>query len=940
MEQKRLFLLDGMALIYRAFFAFSQNPRISSTGLNTSATFGFVNTLLEVIQKEKPSHLAVVFDTEAPTERHIEFEAYKANREAMPEDLAKSIPYIFRLIEGFNIPLITLDGFEADDLIGTLAKQAEKAGFTTYMMTPDKDFGQLVSENIKIYKPAHLGNGASVLGVQEILKRWEIKRVDQVIDILGLMGDAVDNIPGIPGVGEKTAIKLIAEFDTIENLLQNTHQLKGKLKEKVEEHRDKAILSKRLATIILDAPVQLDEKALVLEAPNEELLKELFAELEFRTLGKRIFSDTNETRRAPVVTSAQGDLFSQPAASAPSAPTVLPEAEEEDQPEPVDLKTIHEVTHNYILVENETQMNQLLEALKRSPHYCFDTETTSLEAMDAELVGMSFAVKAHEAWYVPIPADQTEAQKWVERFRPVLEDKSKIIIAQNIKYDLMVMQNYGVELRGKLFDTMLAHYLLEADSRHNMDAMSEHYLQYKPVSISELIGKKGLGQLNMRDVALDKIKEYAAEDSDITLQLHDIFVPKLKEQGAVSVLEDIEMPLVPVLASMEREGVMIDKKFLHEYSNELDIEAKKSEGRIHTLAGVKFNIASPKQMGEVLFEKLKLDPKAKKTKTGQYQTGEEILSKLASEHEIIKEILRYRQISKLKSTYVDTLPTLIHPLSGRVHTSFNQAVAATGRLSSQNPNLQNIPIRTDMGREIRKAFIPGNKDFEIMAADYSQIELRIIAALAEDSGMINDFVQGHDIHSATASKVFNVALGEVDKEMRRKAKMVNFGIIYGISAFGLAQRLEIPRKEAAEIIEAYFTQYPNIKKYMNDTIDGARANGYVQTVKGRRRYIRDINSRNQTVRGFAERNAINAPIQGSAADMIKIAMIAVHEAMQKASLKSKMILQVHDELLFEVHHTEKEILRELVIDKMKNAIQLAVPIEVEVGIGKNWLEAH
>lgn len=939
MEQKRLFLLDGMALIYRAFFAFSQNPRISSTGINTSATFGFVNTLLEVIQKEKPTHLAVVFDTEAPTDRHIEFEAYKANREAMPEDLAKSIPYIFRLIEGFNIPLITLDGYEADDLIGTLAKQAEKAGFTTYMMTPDKDFGQLVSENIKIYKPAHLGNGASVLGVDEILKRWEIKRVDQVIDILGLMGDAVDNIPGIPGVGEKTAIKLIAEFDTIENLLANTDKLKGKLKEKVEENKDKAILSKRLATIILDAPVQLNEKELLLEAPNEEVLRELFAELEFRTLAKRIFSDAGEPRRAPIVT-AQGDLFSQPAANSPVPAPAEEEEEEESKVEQAELKTIHDTTHEYILVEGETQINDLLKALKGADHFCFDTETTSINAMDAELVGLSFAVKAHQAWYVPVPAEQTEARKLTERFRAVLEDKTKVIIAQNIKYDLMVMQNYGIELGGKLFDTMLAHYLLEADSRHNMDAMSEHYLQYKPVSITELIGKKGITQLNMRDVPLEKIKEYAAEDSDITLQLHDIFVPKLKEQEAVSVLEEIEMPLVPVLASMEREGVMIDKNFLHLYSAELDSEAKKSEERIHTLAGVKFNIASPKQMGEVLFEKLKLDPKAKKTKTGQYQTGEDILSKLAPEHEIIKEILRYRQISKLKSTYVDALPTLIHPVSGRVHTSFNQAVAATGRLSSQNPNLQNIPIRTEMGREVRKAFIPRNSEFEILAADYSQIELRIIAALSGDEGMIRDFKEGYDIHSATAAKVFNVSLEAVDKEMRRKAKMVNFGIIYGISAFGLAQRLEIPRKEAAEIIEAYFTQYPNIKKYMNDTIEGARTNGFVQTVKGRRRYIRDINSRNQTVRGFAERNAINAPIQGSAADMIKIAMIAVHEAMKKASLKSKMILQVHDELLFEVHQSEKEILKKLVIDKMKNAIQLAVPIEVEVGIGTNWLEAH
>jgi len=936
MEQKRLFLLDGMALIYRAFFAFSQNPRISSTGLNTSAMFGFVNTLLEVIQKEKPTHIAVVFDTSAPTERHVVYEAYKAHREAMPEDLVKSLPYLFRIVEAFNIPLITMDGYEADDLIGTLAKQAEQKGFTTYMMTPDKDFGQLVSDKIKMYKPARMGNGAEVLGVDEILARWSIKRIDQVIDILGLMGDAADNIPGIPGVGEKTAIKLLAEFDTIENLLENTDQLKGKLREKVEENKEMALLSKRLATIILDAPITLDEKALELEEPNKEAIKELFAELEFRTLARRIFPDSPEAQRAPAP-SAQGDLFSQPSANSPAS---APLAMEEEEEEMVPIKTIHDVKHNYVLVDDASKLGHLLQALKESPHFCFDTETTSLEAMDAYLVGMSFATSAHKAWYVPVPENEDEAQKKVEQFRSILEDESKIIIAQNIKYDLMVMQNYGIELKGKLFDTMLAHYLLEADMRHNMDAMAETYLAYRPVSITELIGKKGAGQLSMRDVELDKIKEYAAEDSDITLQLYEVFLPKLKEQEALSVLHEIEMPLVPVLAAMEREGVRIDKSFLNEYSKELLKEAKKSEEKIYEFAGVKFNIASPKQMGEVLFDKLHLDPKAKKTKTGQYQTNEEVLSKLAIDHEIAKEILRYRQIAKLKSTYVDALPTLIHPITGRVHTSFNQAVAATGRLSSQNPNLQNIPIRTDMGREVRKAFIPRSSEFEIMAADYSQIELRIIAALSKDAGMIEDFVQGHDIHAATAAKVFNVPLEEVDKDMRRKAKMVNFGIIYGISAFGLAQRLEIPRKEAAEIIEAYFIQYPNIKKYMNDTIDGAREKGYVETVKGRRRYIRDINSRNQTVRGFAERNAINAPIQGSAADMIKIAMIHVYDAMQKAQLKSKMILQVHDELLFEVHHDEKEVLKKLVIENMKNAINLQIPLEVEVGVGANWLEAH
>lgn len=937
MEQKKLFLLDGMALIYRAFFAFSQNPRIASTGLNTSAMFGFVNTLLEVLQKEKPSHIAVVFDTEAPTGRHTEFEAYKAHREAMPEDLAKSIPYIFRLIEAFNIPVITMDGYEADDLIGTLAKQAEQKGYTTYMMTPDKDFGQLVSDKILIYKPARLGNGAEVMGVAEVLKRWDIKRVDQVIDILGLMGDAVDNIPGIPGVGEKTAIKLLAEFDTIDNLLANTHLVKGKLKEKIEENREMALLSRRLATIIIDAPIELNEIELQLDQPNEEALKAVFAELEFRTLLKRIFPDNTAPVSQPVKPSAQGDLFSQ----APAQQAVFPETEEKEAPgsgEP--LQTIHTVPHAYHLVQDRPAIDLLLKKLKEAPAFCFDTETTALEAMDAQLVGLSFAVEEKEAFYVPVSADQEEARRLVDIFRPIFEDPSKTLVAQNVKYDLMVMQNYGIEFRNILFDTMLAHYLIEPDSRHNMDAMAEAYLRYSPVSITTLIGKKGNTQLNMRDVELEKIKEYAAEDSDITLQLYHKFAPKLHEREVTSVFSEIEIPLVPVLADMEREGVRIDKDFLNLYSRDLLQESAKTEGRIYELAGIRFNIASPKQLGEVLFEKLQLDPKAKKTKTGQYQTSEDVLSNLAYEHEIAKEIIQYRQINKLKSTYVDALPTLIHPVTGRVHTSFNQAVAATGRLSSQNPNLQNIPIRTEMGREVRKAFVPRSDDFLIMAADYSQIELRIIAALAKDEGMIEAFVQGTDIHAATASKVFGVALGEVDKEMRRKAKMVNFGIIYGISAFGLSQRLEIPRKEAAEIIEAYFRQYPNVKKYMNDIVESAREKGYVETVKGRRRYLRDIQSRNHTVRSFAERNAINAPIQGSAADMIKIAMINVHHEMKKKQLQSKMILQVHDELLFEVHKNEQEELKELVIRNMAGAIKMDVPIEVDAGFGANWLEAH
>jgi DNA polymerase-1 len=939
MTDKKLFLLDGMALIYRAFFAFSQNPRITSYGLNTSAIYGFANTIIELLQKEKPTHIAVVFDTSAPTQRHIEYEAYKANRQEMPEDLSRSVPYIERMIKAFNIPVITYDGYEADDIIGTLAKKAEQQGYTTYMMTPDKDFGQLVSERIFIYKPARMGNGAEVLGVPEILKRWEIKRIDQVVDILGLMGDAVDNIPGIPGIGEKTAIKLLAQFDTIDNLLENTGQLKGKQKENVEKHKDLALLSKRLATIICDVPIELEEEELAYSRPDEPLLKELFAELEFRTMLKRVLG-TGEA--APGVAEAgsrgQPDLFSQPAATA--APFAQAEEKAEELPETPAHATIQNTPHEYLLVNDEEKIRELLSLLENAAYFCFDTETTSLNAADAELVGFSFSVVPHRAYYLPFSEEREKAAELAERFRHILESRDKVKIGQNIKYDLAVLENYGIELREPFFDTMLAHYLLETESRHNMDAMSEAYLGYSPVPISTLIGKKGSGQLSMRQVDIEKVKEYAAEDADITLQLYQIFSPKLEEKKAKEVFERIEMPLIPVLALMERTGIQVDRSFLEAYSRELEQESVLVEKEIYRLAGVSFNIASPKQLGEVLFDVMKLNAKAKKTKTGQYQTGEEVLSALAMEHEIARKIIEYRQLNKLKSTYVDALPELIHPVTGRVHTSFNQAVAATGRLSSQNPNLQNIPIRTEKGREIRKAFVPKSADYKLMAADYSQIELRIIAAMSGDKGMIEDFAQGNDIHAATAAKVFGVSLAEVDKDMRRKAKMVNFGIIYGISAFGLAQRLEIPRKEAAAIIDAYFQQYPSIKSYMNNTIDFARENGYVETVMGRRRYIRDINSKNQTVRGFAERNAINAPVQGSAADMIKLAMIRIHERIKEEKLESRMILQVHDELLFEARITELEKLKKLVKEEMLGAIRLEVPLEVEIGTGDNWLEAH
>ena len=928
-DEKKLFLLDGMALIYRAFFAFSQNPRITSYGLNTNAPYGFTNTLLDVLNREKPTHIAVVFDTDKPTERHVEFSDYKAHREAMPEDLSRSIPYIFRIIEGFNIPVITIDGYEADDIIGTLAKKAEKEGFTTYMMTPDKDFGQLVSSNIFMYKPGRQGKEVEVLGVPEVLAKWGgIDNVDQVIDILGLMGDAVDNIPGIQGVGEKTAIKLVKEFGSVENLLANTDKLKGKQKEKVEEQADMARLSKKLATIIVDVPIDLDEKALIIEKPDEEVLKEIFTELEFRTMAKRIFGE--ELVEGPV--GGQQSLFGGGASTQVAA---APIADNES-----DLKTAATTPHHYETCDTKEKRQALIKQLNAATEWCFDTETTSLVAIDAELVGISFSIKPHEAFYIPVPADKAAAQAIVEEFRTVFENENATIIGQNIKYDMLVLQNYGVQLKGKLFDTMLTHYLLEPDQRHNMDALAENYLNYNTISIETLIGKKGKGQLNMRDIEVEKVAEYAAEDADITLRLKKVLEPQLDEKNARYVLEKVEAPLISVLADMEREGVRIDDKMLEGYSKELEIDIAQLEKDIQELAGVKFNIASPKQLGEVLFDKLQLDPKAKKTKTGQYKTDEEVLSYLAREHEIAQKIIDFRQLQKLKSTYVDALPLLVNKHTGRVHTSFNQAVAATGRLSSTDPNVQNIPIRTDRGREIRKAFIPRDENHLLLSADYSQIELRIVAAISEDKGMIDDFKQGLDIHTATAAKVFGVSLDDVDRDMRRKAKMVNFGIIYGISAFGLSQRLEIPRKEAAAIIESYFLQYPDIKRYMNDTVEQARERGYVETLLGRRRYLRDINSANHTVRGFAERNAINAPIQGSAADMIKLAMINIHRRFEEMQVKSKMILQVHDELLFDVYKPELEDLKPVIKKEMLGAMELAVPLEVEIGAGQNWLEAH
>ncbi len=944
-NDKKLFLLDAFALIYRAYFAFSNNHRINSKGLNTSAMLGFTNTLLEVLKKEKPSHIAVVFDTAAPTQRHIDFTAYKANREEMPDDLRKSIPYIIKIIEGFNIPVIGIDGYEADDVIGTLAKKAEKQGYTTYMMTPDKDFGQLVSENIFIYKPARLGNGIEIMGVAEVCKRWDIKRIDQVIDMLGLMGDKVDNIPGIPGVGEVTAVKLLKDFDNIENILANTDKLKGKLKEKVENNKDKAILSKQLATIICDVPIEFEEDKTLIGEINREALSELFNELEFRRLAEQILGKNTAPNKDEITTTvakikktektetAQMDMFS----------VAETETIEEEEAAPVHYKTISDISHNYHLIDTVDKRKKLIADLLQEKKFCFDTETTGLNAHTAELVGLSFAFTPFEAYYVPVPENQDEAIQLINEFKPVLENSAIEKIGQNIKYDLSVLHQYGVELKGTLFDTMIAHFLIQPDMRHNMNILAETYLGYSPVSIETLIGKKSRTnntQGSMRDVAIEKLVEYAAEDADVTLQLYNKFVPMLSESENVALFEKIEMPLVPVLAAMEAEGIKLDIDALTEFSSELEKEIIVIDEEIQKFAGTPFNVSSPKQVGEVLFEYLKIVEKPKKTKTGQYATGEDVLIKLEGKHPIVNKILEYRELQKLKNTYVDTLPLLVNKNTGRIHTSYNQVVAVTGRLSSDNPNLQNIPIRSAKGREVRKAFVSRGEDFLILSADYSQIELRIIAALSGDEGMIEAFHSGLDIHAATAAKVYDVALEEVTSDMRRNAKMVNFGIIYGISAFGLSERLNIPRKEAATIIENYFAKYPGIKTYMNDSIDRAREQGYVETIMGRRRYLRDINAANAVVRGFAERNAINAPIQGSAADMIKIAMINIHAEFARQNFKSKMLLQVHDELVFDAHKDELHIIKPIIEDKMKNAIQMKVPIEVGMGEGKNWLQAH
>lgn len=917
-NEKKLFLLDAMALIYRAYFAMSRNPQINSKGLNTSAILGFANTLLEILKHENPTHIGVAFDTMAPTQRHEDFAEYKANREKMPEDLAAAIPYVKELLDALNIPVLLLDGYEADDIIGTLAKKAEKKGFITYMMTPDKDFGQLVSDKIFMYKPSRNGKPAEIWGPKEVCERYGIERPEQFIDILGLWGDAVDNIPGVPGIGEKTAAKLIAQFGSIENLLKNTHQLKGKLRENLEKYADQALQSKQLATILTDVPLPFEPEKLKMGAPDHEALKKLFEELEFRTFAKRFF--TWLSLQQPQGNYEQGELF--------------PVSEE------VEIKTIHTTPHTYHLIDTPEKARMLAGELKKQKAFCFDTETTGLDTANSEIVGISFSWKAHEAYYVPLSDNYHRATQQLAVFKEVLENEKIEKTGQNIKFDISILRWYDIMVKGPLFDTVIAHYLLEPDRRHNMDYLAETYLNYKPVSIESLIGKKGKKQGSMRDVPLEEIKEYAAEDADITWQLRKVLEPKLKETGTKKLFFETEMPLVPVLASMEAEGVKLDTETLARFSEELTIEIALMEKEIYEMAGMEFNIASPKQLGEVLFDRLQLSGKPKKTKTGQYSTSEDVLTKLAYRHPIAEKILEYRSLTKLKSTYVDALPKLVSQRDGRIHTSYNQAVAATGRLSSNNPNLQNIPIRTERGREIRKAFVPRNKEYILLAADYSQIELRIIAHLSRDEGMMEAFRKGLDIHTATAARVYGVPVDQVTREMRRHAKTVNFGIIYGISAFGLSERLKIPRREAAEIIKNYFEKYPGIRQYMDNTIAFAREHGYVETILGRRRYLKDINSANSVVRSYAERNAINAPVQGSSADMIKIAMIRIFDEMQKKQMKSKMILQVHDELVFDAHKEEVEMLKQLVEDKMKNALPLDVPVIVDINTGNNWLEAH
>ena len=922
----RLFLLDAYALIYRSYFAFINAPRINSKGLNTSAMFGFVNTLEQLLKTEKPTHIAIAFDMKGPTFRHDMFPDYKANRDEMPEDLRKSIPYIRDIIKGYQIPILEKAGFEADDVIGTLAKVAEKKGFQVFMVTPDKDYAQLVSPNIFMYKPKRMGNEMEILGVEQVCENFQIQNPLQVIDILGLMGDASDNIPGCPGIGPKTAMKLVGEFGGIDGVYQNLEQLKGKQKESLETFEEQVRLSRKLAEIILDVPVEFNQEDLLLSIPDTAKLRELFLELEFRTMAEKLGSAAAKPIEAAPLAFAQGTLFSE-------VEQTLPESYSEQS-------NLNSTDHHYVLINSEEKIKELVATLSQQKAFCFDTETTGLDTQSDQLVGLSFSFKAKEGYYVPIPFEQDKALKRVSLFKELFATADILKIGQNMKFDILMLTRYGIEIKGEYFDTMVAHYLIQPDLRHNLDYLSDVYLNYKKVATEELIGKRGKNQLSMRDVELEQIKEYACEDADITFQLKEILDQELSSANLKELFATVEMPLLKVLVQMEISGLTIDPKALDDYAIILREQINELENAIIELAGEPFNISSPKQLGTILFEKLLLDPKAKKTKTKQYSTGEEILVNLQDKHPIVNKILEYRGLKKLLSTYVEALPKLINPKTGKIHSSFNQTIAATGRLSSTNPNLQNIPIRDESGREIRKAFIPSDSDHLFLSADYSQIELRIMAAVSGDKVMTDAFQNGEDIHAATAAKIFDVKLTDVTSEMRRKAKTANFGILYGISAFGLSQRLQISRAEAKKLIDDYYANFSTIKNYMDTQLDLARERGFVETIMGRKRYLSDINSANATIRSFAERNAINAPIQGSAADIIKVAMINIYKRFEELNLSSRMILQVHDELNFDVLKTELEVVKEIIKTEMEQAVKLTVPLEIELKAAENWLLAH
>lgn len=942
-EQKRLFLLDAYALIFRGYYAFIKNPRINSKGLDTSAIMGFTNSLFDVIRREKPDHLAVCFDKGGSTERTEMYSEYKANRDATPEPIMTAIPYIQDILRAMHIPVVVLPGCEADDVIGTLAKQAEKEDYKVFMVTPDKDFAQLVSENIFMYRPARMGNGIEILGIPEVKEKFGVERPEQVIDFLGMMGDASDNIPGLPGVGEKTAKKFIKEFGSMEELLSNTHKLKGKMKERLEEFAEQGILSKKLATIKCDCDVLFNASDYELSQPDAEKVQEIFEELEFRRLKDqflKLFSGEDNSSPTQVTGTATARAQHQQAAPAGSGQFSLFGEQAEKIVSVSSRSTLKDAAHVYQSLAPGFATDLFLQNLLKQKSVCFDTETTSLNPLEAKLVGIAFSWEAGKGFYMPFPESDEESQQLIEKLRPFFEAEGIEKIGQNLKYDIKVLAKYNIEIKGPLFDTMIAHYLINPDMRHNMDVLAETYLNYTPQSITELIGKKGKNQGNMRDVPLEMQTEYAVEDADITLQLKHQFEPELREAKTEKLFHEIEIPLVRVLADMELEGIRLDEKFLHSLSADLETDIKELEEKIYKEAGEEFNIGSPKQLGIILFEKLELVKKPKKTKTGQYSTGEDVLSLLANEHEIVKCVLDYRGLVKLKNTYIDALPNQVEKTTGRVHTDYMQTVAATGRLSSNNPNLQNIPIRTERGRQVRKAFVPRDENYILLAADYSQIELRIIAALSQEKNMIEAFKNGEDIHASTASRVFNVPLEEVTREQRSNAKTVNFGIVYGVSAFGLSNQTGLSRGESKELIDTYYATYPQLRNYISEQIDFAREHGYVQTVLGRRRYLKDINSQNQVVRGAAERNAVNAPIQGSAADIIKIAMISIHKKLKEGNFKTKMLLQVHDELVFDAHKEELEAVKTMIKNEMENAFKMEVPLDVELGVGQNWLEAH